>query len=130
MERMHTAGQTIQVDVEGRSRRLPPGLDLCTYRIVQGSLTNMFKHASSARVRIRLTYTRKALTLNITNDHGNPGAPTVPSAGSGSGGDGLISMTERVRLYQGMITAHSLAQGGFEVLVMFPLSPSDPDAPI
>ncbi|GGQ22329.1 sensor histidine kinase [Streptosporangium pseudovulgare] len=130
VERMRTAGQTIQVDVEGRPRTVPPGLDLCAYRIVQESLTNVLKHAGPAQVRIRLTYTRDALTLHITDDGGNPGAPAASSAGPGCGGDGLIGMTERVRLYQGTIIAHPLAQGGFEVLVMFPLPPSDLDAPI
>ncbi|MEV4567712.1 hypothetical protein AB0K12_28420 [Nonomuraea sp. NPDC049419] len=41
MERMRRAGQTIQLEVEGRPRALPSGLDPCAYHIVQKSLTNL-----------------------------------------------------------------------------------------
>jgi hypothetical protein len=38
-------------------------------------------------------------------------------------------MAERVRLYQGKISAGPLPPGGFEVLAVFPLPPPDDDPP-
>jgi signal transduction histidine kinase len=117
VERMDAAGLPIEVSVEGVVRPLPPGLDLCAFRIVQESVTNVLKHAGPARVRIRVTYGAAVLELRVTDD----GNSII--GGSRSGGHGLIGMTERVRLYQGTITAGPLPQRGFEVLATFPLPP-------
>ncbi|MFC6079867.1 sensor histidine kinase [Sphaerisporangium aureirubrum] len=119
VERMRAAGLAVRVDVRGRARPLPPGLDLCAYRVVQESLTNVLKHAGPAGVDIGLTYAPDALTLRVTDD--GAGQVLIPRPG----GHGLIGMTERVRLYRGTITAGPLPHGGFEVLVTFPLSPSE-----
>jgi signal transduction histidine kinase len=124
-ERMRAAGLNVRLAVEGPSRALPPGLDLCAYRIVQESLTNVLKHAGAGRADINLTYAPDTLTLRVTDDGAGPGAD--PGAGPGRGGHGLIGMTERVRLYQGTITTGGRPQGGYEVLATFPLSPSEED---
>ncbi|MGV9380376.1 sensor histidine kinase [Nonomuraea sp. NPDC003707] len=121
VERMRAAGLNVRLTVEGPARTLPPGLDLCAYRIVQESLTNVLKHAGAGRADINLTYAPDKLTLRVTDDGAGP-AP-----GPGRGGHGLIGMTERVRLYQGTIIAGGRPQGGYEVLATFPLSPSEED---
>ena len=66
--------------VEGAARPLPPGLDLCAYRIVQESLTNVVKHAGPARAEIRMTYGPATLALRITDD----GAAATGSSRLGS----------------------------------------------
>ncbi|MGP3933933.1 sensor histidine kinase [Nonomuraea sp. KM88] len=119
VERMRAAGLTIRLTVDGEPRALPPGLDLCAYRIVQESLTNVLKHAGPAHVDIRLTYETDALNLRVTDD--GPGA--MP--GARPDGHGLIGMTERVTLYGGVIHAGSPPGGGFDVLATFPLFPSE-----
>ncbi|MEV4395669.1 histidine kinase [Nonomuraea sp. NPDC049607] len=125
VERMRAAGVGTELTVEGRARPLPPGLDLCAYRIVQESLTNVLKHADPGRVEIRIGYGPATLTLRVSND-----GAAVEAGGRGSGGHGLIGMTERVRLYQGSITAGPLPEGGFEVLATFPLpTPGEGDRP-
>ncbi|SEG88873.1 Histidine kinase [Nonomuraea solani] len=115
VERMRLAGLSIDMTVEGTARPLPPGLDLCAFRIVQEALTNVLKHAGDdARVRIVVTYDPDDLALRITDDgHGTPAAAP--------GGHGLLGMAERVRLYHGTITAGPLPQGGYEVAASFPL---------
>ncbi|WP_049577036.1 sensor histidine kinase [Nonomuraea sp. SBT364] len=117
--RMRVAGLNVLLHVAGRARPLPPGLDLCAYRIVQESLTNVLKHAAPARVDISVTYAPDTLTLRVTDD-----GAARPASGATSDGHGLIGMTERVRLYHGTISASPLPTGGFEVLATFPLSPA------
>jgi len=143
VERIRAAGVPLEVVVEGAARPLPPGLDLCAYRIVQESLTNVLKHAGPARVEIRVTYGPATLALRVTDDGPSTLTPSVTDDGpatpvpsvigdgaAGTGrsrprGHGLIGMTERVSLYQGTITAGPLPLGGFEVLAIFPLPPPD-----
>src|SRR6185437_16038992 len=38
------AGVAVQVEVSGRPRDLPTGVDLAAYRIIQESLTNVIRH--------------------------------------------------------------------------------------
>ncbi|MBG0824593.1 sensor histidine kinase [Planomonospora sp. ID91781] len=117
LERVRAAGPAVEVRVVGEARPLPSGLDLCAYRIVQESLTNVLKHAGAARVEVLLEYGAAELTVSVTDDGtAAPGAP-----GSGGAGHGLIGMTERVRLYQGKITAGSRPEGGFAVVAVLPL---------
>ncbi|WP_433519965.1 sensor histidine kinase [Nonomuraea sp. CA-143628] len=119
VKRVRPAGLDVGLSVEGRPVELPPGLDQCAYRIVQESLTNVLKHAAASRAEVHLAYAPGTLTLRVTDD--GTGPSTGPAAGSGHGGHGLIGMTERVRLYQGTITAGGRPGGGFEVLVTFPV---------
>ncbi|MET8139558.1 sensor histidine kinase [Sphaerisporangium sp. NPDC005288] len=120
VERIRRAGPSIDMTVEGTPRPLPPGLDLCAFRIVQEALTNVLKHAGDdAHVRIMVTYAPAHLALRVTDDGHGTRAPTS------SGGHGLLGMTERVKLYDGVITAGPLPEGGYEVAASFPM-PSSP----
>lgn len=117
-ERLRSAGMPVEVTVTGRAWPLPAGLDLCVYRIIQGCLTNVLIHAASTRVKVILAYGDTELEVRVTDDGRGTEAPGV----SKSEGHGLIDMTERVRLYQGTITAGPRPLGGFEVVATFPFS--------
>ncbi|MFD0665214.1 sensor histidine kinase [Thermocatellispora tengchongensis] len=131
VERMNRAGLTIEFTVHGTVRDLPPGLDLCVYRIVQESLTNTLKHAGRARAEVSLTYAPAELTVRVRDDGVRVGTEGVHVSTEGvpaslpptdSGGHGLIGMAERVRLYEGSITTGPRPQGGYEVIAVFPLA--------
>ncbi|GII88357.1 ATPase [Sphaerisporangium siamense] len=117
-ERMRAAGVPVKVSITGTVRPLPPGIDVCAYRIVQESLTNVLKHAGRATTRVHLHYGAD-LELRITDD--GPGASVAP----GDDGHGLIGMRERVKLYKGTIKAGPGPAGGFEVVATLPLSVPD-----
>ncbi|MEU6783080.1 sensor histidine kinase [Nonomuraea angiospora] len=119
-ERVRAAGLPVKVTIKGQAQPLPPGLELCVYRIVQESLTNVLKHAGHACAEVRVSYAPASLTVRVTD---NGAAPAT--RGGYTGGHGLIGMTERVRLYQGTIITGRLPQGGFEVLATFPLPPPE-----
>ncbi|WP_181139666.1 sensor histidine kinase [Streptomyces sp. Ru71] len=114
--RMSTAGMTVDVVTEGTPRRLPPGLELCAYRVVQEALTNAAKHTVAARVGVRLAYLPERLDI-VVRDDGGRGKPADPATGSGHG---LIGMQERVRICGGRLSAGALPEGGFEVRLTLP----------
>ncbi len=114
LEQVAQAGVTVTVDQQGNQRALPPGIDLSAYRIIQEALTNVVRHAGTARAQLRITYGPSNIEIEITN----PVAPGY-GTGNGEGGHGLVGMRERVALYGGELTAGPTTHG-FEVVARLP----------
>ncbi|MCK2219784.1 sensor histidine kinase [Actinomadura sp. ATCC 31491] len=95
--------------------RLPEGVELAVYRIVQEALTNVIKHASPARCRVSVVGDGKDVRVEVVDD--GPGRRTLPSPGVGHG---LIGMRERVMMYGGVFEAESLPGRGFRVFARLP----------
>jgi signal transduction histidine kinase len=116
--RMRGAGLPVEVVMTGARRALPPGLDLCAYRVVQESLTNVLKHAGPASARVGVDFGDRVLTVRITDD----GPVRVPYESPAS--HGIRGMRERAELYGGVLTAGPSAGGGFAVVARLPLEAS------
>jgi signal transduction histidine kinase len=113
-ERAGLAGVRVDLDVRGLSR-LPDGVALSVYRIVQEALTNVVKHAAPARCRVSVDTDEYEARIEITDD--GPGIRTLPGP---TGGHGIIGMRERVMMYDGAFTAGPRAEGGFAVSARLP----------
>jgi signal transduction histidine kinase len=113
------AGVPVHLRVEGQPRRLPPGVDLSAYRIVQEALTNVVRHAAPATAELVLRYHPAEITIEVT-DHGRSG-PLASTGGQSTNGSGhgLIGMRERVALYGGTLQAEPTSTG-FHVLAGIP----------
>jgi len=117
-DRIRAAGVPTTVEVLGGRRTLPAGLDLCAYRVIQESLTNVLKHAGPAKATVTMDYRGAEFTVTVTDDGTGSGRP---DSGSAPGeGHGLIGMRERARLYGGTLTAGPREGGGFEVVLLLP----------
>ncbi|TQS45046.1 sensor histidine kinase [Cryptosporangium phraense] len=114
VERTRAAGVPVELAVSGPVRPLAPGPDLCAYRVVQESLTNVLKHAGPANVRIDVTYGGSALTLRVVDDGRGSGSAE-------SGGHGIRGMRERAELYGGVLDAGPRDEGGFGVVARLPI---------
>jgi signal transduction histidine kinase len=114
IEDMRRAGLAVDLRIEGAARAIPDGVDRSAYRIIQEALTNTIKHAGLVPTRVTVAYGAADLTLEIVDD--GPG-----HSGSGDGGQGLVGMRERVRVYGGEIEAHTRNGRGFVVRARIPL---------
>lgn len=113
VETARTAGTSVQLTVSGRVAPLPPGIDLCAYRIVQEALTNARRHAPGAAVEVSIRYGAQSLKLRV-RDQG-PGAGVEPD------GHGLLGMRERAIMVGGTLTAGDAPGGGFAVDAELPV---------
>jgi signal transduction histidine kinase len=118
VERIRGAGVPVELRVEGEPRPLAPGVELCAYRVVQEALTNVLKHAPTARAEVLVEYEPHQLTVSVTDD----GDRTVPATIAPPGGHGLIGMRERARLYGGTVVIGPRAADGFSVRLTLPTS--------
>ncbi|MFI1035517.1 sensor histidine kinase [Streptomyces sp. NPDC020951] len=115
------AGLQVTVTTQGQPSPLTPVIDLTAYRILQEALTNVTKHAATRTAQVRLAYTRRFLTMTVTND-----TPTDrPTAAPRSGGFGLFNMRERATAVGGTFHAAHHPQGGFKVTCTLPLTSDD-----
>jgi signal transduction histidine kinase len=108
------AGLPVDLNVEGESRELPPGIDLTAYRVVQEALTNALKHAGPARAWVRIQWGERELTLEVANDG------RVTPEGNGYG---HVGMQERLRLYGGRLESGARPEGGYVVRAHVPIGP-------
>jgi len=115
VERARSAGLPVEVVVSGPVRPLPPGPDMCAYRVVQESLTNVLKHAGHARARIELEYGESTLTVKVADDGVSPARPVAVTS------HGIRGMRERAELYGGVLTAGPARDGGFAVVARLPM---------
>jgi signal transduction histidine kinase len=109
------AGLPVDLRVCGRPAKLPAGLDISAYRIVQEGLTNILKHAGPVSSTVTLDYLTDALDIEIHNSCNTSPSPT------GCGGHGLVGMRERASLYGGVLEAGPSRDGGFVVRAHLPL---------
>jgi signal transduction histidine kinase len=99
----------------GGVRRLPEGVELSVYRIVQEALTNVVKHAAPAHCWVSVVDDGRSVRVEVRDD--GPGRRTLPGEGLGHG---LIGMRERVMMYGGAFEAGGLPQRGFRVSADLP----------
>jgi PAS domain S-box-containing protein len=116
-----------KVTVDFTHDTIPKGVSheasLCLFRVVQEALHNAVKHSNVRHYEVRLGGSASDLHLTVS-DHGS-GFDT--GAAVGSGGLGLTSMRERVRLVNGTITIDSEPMRGTSIHVRVPLA-SAPDS--
>lgn len=133
---IRAAGLPVAYEVRGDARRmLPAGAELTAYRMVQEGLTNVMKHAGpDVTATVTLQWTARGLEVSVTDDGRGASASfadtgPIPKYDGGTssaaspascGGNGLRGMAERVKLYDGTLSAKPLAGGGFGITAFIP----------
>ncbi len=109
------AGLPVSVHVNGEARRLPGGVDLSAYRIIQESLTNALKHGGpGVSADVTLEYTADCLDITVVDDGRGITGPV-------GGGHGIIGMGERAALLSGELRTGARDGGGFAVYASIPV---------
>ncbi|MCX4628406.1 sensor histidine kinase [Streptomyces sp. NBC_01443] len=122
VEQVRAAGLTVEFEVEGAPRRLPSGVELTAYRIVQEALTNTRKHGGpDARASVRLVYFDDGLGLLVEDDGRGAAHELYEDGGADGAGHGLIGMRERIGMVGGTLDAGPRPGGGFRISALLPL---------
>ena len=112
------AGVSVELSAAPAVGRVPPGVGVCAYRIVQESLSNASQHAPGAAVTVSVGQEAGAVLLRVANGPGGAAGP--PEDGHGPG-HGLTGMRERVALLGGSLSAGPAPGGGFVVSAVLPV---------
>lgn len=112
VDRTRDNGLPVEVRIEGREtrrgQRLPPGVDLTGYRVVEDALEAAAKHGATA-AELLIRYSADELRIQVTDDR------------QGGTSDRLPALRDRVGLYGGHLSAGRLDEGGFRVRARLPI---------
>jgi signal transduction histidine kinase len=108
-------GLPVRLAVTGVPERVPAGVAVSVYRIVQEALTNANRHAGpGAAVDVRVTCSASDVEILVADD--GRGASTAHTGG----GYGLVGMQERATAAGGTFSAGPRRGGGWRVTAMIP----------
>src|SRR5215208_4111897 len=121
VEKIRDQGSQVDYEEALGDERLPAEVETALFRVTQEALTNVSKHAPSARVKITLQLLNDGVRLHV-RDWGPGFDPEEATEGGGPGERlGLSSMRERVALLGGHLEVHSQPGEGTEVVAEIPL---------
>ncbi len=118
VEAARQAGVSVELSVPDALDRVPAGVGVCAYRIVQESLSNASQHSPGAAVTVSVGQDFDAVVLQVANGPGLPDGLAPTERGTGGG---LTGMRERVSLLGGSLSAGPVPGGGFLVRAVLPL---------
>ncbi|MCO1600290.1 sensor histidine kinase [Desulfosporosinus nitroreducens] len=104
--------------IEGRERRLLPAMEVALFRLVQEGMTNVAKHAQTAKVEICLTY-KDEWTIATIRDYGK-GFEVNTAMNSPGEHFGLVGMRERVEMFSGCFSIQSTIGKGTTIELSIP----------
>ena len=103
----------MEFKISGELARLPQPAELALFRVIQESLSNIHRHSGAKKVRILLTQTPQAVTLEIHDD--GKGLPKDLLSGSSLRmsrvGVGILGMNERLSQLGGSLEMSSEKSG-------------------
>jgi two-component system sensor histidine kinase UhpB len=114
------AGLAVAVVAEDLERRLAPDLETLVFRLAQEALTNVLKHARTARAEVWVAQRGGWLHLRVAD--AGAGFDPAAAAADGAPGSGLRGMRDRVELFGGRFGVRSAPGAGTVVEVEIPLA--------
>jgi NarL family two-component system sensor histidine kinase LiaS len=106
-------GITAEVIVRGE-RSLPLDSEQTLYRIMQEALANVARHSEAGKVEISLLYSKKEISLTVTDDGHGYGTDDKGR------GFGLSSMQDRAQGAGGQLTVETILEKGTTVSCTLP----------
>ncbi len=114
-------GIEVQLTLAAEFGRLPEAIELSIFRIVQESLSNVWKHAEATLVQVTLQHTSPRMLQVTVADNGQGLAHDFDLAKlSQAGHYGLLGLSERVALMGGRLNFRNQTNGGLEIEVEIP----------
>jgi len=105
------SGLVVDLEIDSSVGELPQVLEAVVFGVVQESLSNVYRHARAKKASIRISSSRKALNVEISDQGiGIPGFNSLAEPGLKIG-VGIRGMQERVLQVRGEIDIKSAANG-------------------
>lgn len=121
-EAFRGTGLEVKVTHRGPDDFLPQQINLFSTRFVQEGLTNVLRHADATRVAIEVLQSPQQVRITL---HDDGRIQEVPHEGFG-----LRSLRERADALGGTLTSGSVAEEGWQLVVVLPLTEDHAVVPV
>jgi len=123
------SGVETVLDVPKNFPRLEPEIEMAIFKIVQESLTNVFRHADAKRAVVQLEERDGSALISI-EDNGKGIGGGAEELHPNSYGIGVIGIKQRAAEYDGQVTLRNTGSGTrVEVKIPLPVPPPQPVVP-
>jgi len=106
----------VTADIKLPPQRLPDGIEITLYRIVQEALTNVEKHAAARRLNLKIWHRQDRVGVELVDDGRGF------TRGDEGSGIGLMNMRERTELLGGQFSISSRPEQGTTLRAVFNLT--------
>ncbi len=112
-EESRAAGLPVEFQLEADMRPCSAQIEMALYRTAQEGLTNIRKHAQATQATLKLSYAQNDRVVLTLQDNG-------VGSEKQSGGFGLVSIRERVNVFNGSLKISTAPNQGFILEVEIP----------
>ncbi|GBF10515.1 sensor histidine kinase [Tepidibacillus sp. HK-1] len=112
----------IDLSLVGRERRLPSGMEVAIFRLVQEALNNVVKHAQATKAVVKVEFQSEQIEVSV-KDNGI-GFDEEEQEKQKEGHFGLMGMKERVDLLEGDLEIQSIKNKGTTIKIRVPVNES------
>lgn len=114
--RIHT-----QFNLVGKETRIPSGLEIAVFRLVQEALSNVNKHAKATFVSVELTLEPDQVQIYVVDNGIGFDVPLTEQRIAKGNNFGLLGMRERVELLEGTMVLESEKDSGTKITMLIPI---------
>ena len=120
------SGLPIKIEVKGLSQRRPaPVVETELFRIAQEALSNILKHAQATSARVKLSFGRSKLMLEVEDDGIGFDVDTILKVHGTTSNLGLLGMRERAEICGGKLNIRSFLGRGTRITTVVPIGSYD-----
>jgi len=110
-------GIQIEFHKSGEEQRLSHEVELSLYRMAQEALSNVVRHSHATRADVRISFEKKGIELEVSDNGIGFNVPKNPTDFTGQGHFGLLGIRERVELIGARLEVESALGNGSRLRV-------------
>jgi len=108
-------------EFKGKETRLPSGMEVAIFRLMQEAFSNVFKHSKATFAELEITYDNEDITIKIMDNGVGFYIDRMEQKLANGNNFGLLGMRERLDLLEGNMTIESVINEGTTIKMVIPI---------
>jgi len=109
------------IELIGREMRLPSGMEVAVFRLVQETFSNVLKHANASYISLELTFQAQMVKIAVKDNGVGFDVGMIEAKIAKGSHFGLMGMRERVELLEGRMDIESSPNAGSKISMLIPI---------
>ena len=110
-----------KINLVGKESRLPSGMEVAIYRLVQEAFSNVLKHSHASHVTLEVTYQQQMVKIMVKDNGIGFIVEKIDRKIDKGSHYGLMGMRERIELLEGRMEVESEKGNGTKISMIIPI---------